>query len=433
VKIAQNDVMIPTACITADGYALDADEDGAIYVYIPEIEKLVDADKNKSVIYLPLPVWNKQVDIVISFPTPETASLYEGQDKGGKAEGVLWKEYKTLKNKTIVKGKVYGNKDEYNLALDGTTPEAITDALEMIETDEETIVLKANNPITVCAAGNNTVIEIPNKEGVKIIILDLSKGLDGCTGGETLKIVYKDSGDKFQGNVMLITSDAGSYTVNLDVDLDESGFGIANGKALDKMDIDAAEFVIGDGTIATDLKYANITLSDNVTALTVAEKGKIDEITIDDSKFKNVATVTVNGEVTGAIDATNKVVNITVEGDDAVVGVSSGDIKAKGSVDISSKKAFAGAITADGSITVTSEATINGAIESKESTVSLSGKATASAAVTAKGNISIIEEANATAGDITSSEGDITISNTKGFTYTGLDCFSAGLPDERTC
>lgn len=417
VKIAQNDVMIPTACITADGYAANVDGDGAIYVYIPEIEKLVDADKNKSVIYLPLPVWDKQVDIVISFPTPETASLYEGQDDGGYAEGVLWKEYKTLKNKTILKGKVYGNKDEYNLALDGTTPEAITDALELIETDAETITLKATNPIDVCESTNNTVIEIPNKEGVKNIILDLTAGLDGCDPDQTLKIVYKNSGDKFQGNVMLITpAAAGSNPVILDVDLDESGFGIANGAAVQSMDIDAAEFVIGDGTNATNLNYANIKLSDNVTALTVAEKGTIDQITINDSKFKNVAKVTVNGEVTGAIDATNKVVNITVEGDDAVV---TSDINTKGSVDISSKKTtFGGSITADGAITVTSEATVAGAIESKESTVSLSGKVIANDNVTAKGNISIIEEAQVPNGAILSKEGDITISNTNTSAYS---------------
>ena len=441
VKIAQNDIMIPTACITADGYAYDEDEDGAIYVYIPEIEKLTAEDKAKSVIYLPLPIWDKQVDIEISFPDPASPTAYKGQENGGTdlTPAVAWKKYTTLKNKTILRGKVYGNKDEYNLALDGTNPEAISDALELIETDAETITLKAKNPIDVCEATNNTVIEIPNKEGVKDIILDLSAGLDGCATDQTLKIVYKNSGDKFQGNVTLITpSTAGTNPIKLDVDLDESGFAIVEGAVIQQaaygdMDIDAKEFVVGseDPFHTTAIAVDGLKLSSNVEALTVATQGKLNGAFVidqtaasqDDWVYPAVKTITVNGQLNGKIDADTKVkdtfiTNIKVEGDDAVVG---SHIITKGTVEINSKQTFPGGagIVADGAITITGEATITGPINSRKSTVALSGKVTANSTVDAKGDISIIEEANAIAGNITSEEGDITISNTKAFTYTG--------------
>ncbi len=461
VKIAQNDVMIGDACIRTDGHVAPAEvgTDGALYVYIPETTKLTAEDNVKSVIYLPLPVWDKQVDIVVSINDPLTPAYKKDDLKNGGA--ITWKEYATLKNKTIVCGKVYGNKNAYNLAIDGTNPEAITDALELIETSEETIILKANNPIDVCASTNNTTIEIPNKNGVKNIIIDLSKGLDGCADDQTMKIVYKNTADKFKGNVTLITpATAGTHPVKLDVDLDESGFAIAgndaSNAAVKTFDIDAAEFVVGDGKLATSVNYADVTLSENVKALTIAVDGVIDDVTINSGKFSGVKTVTVNGEITNGITATDNVVDVKVEGDDAVV--KSGSIVTKGKVDINSKSSdFTGAITADGDITIAGEAktfdpitskegkvTLSGKVQvaavtakgdvaatdeveittgdvkSEEGKVTLSGKATVTnGKVEAKGDITITEEANVPAGDITSAEGNIVIDNTKGFTYAG--------------
>lgn len=460
VKIAQNDVMIPDACIRTDGHVAPAKvgTDGALYVYIPETTKLTAEDNVKSVIYLPLPVWDKQVDIVVSINDPSTpAKKKDDLVNGGK---ITWKEYATLKNKTIVCGKVYGNKNAYNLAIDGTNPEAITDALELIETSEETIILKANNPIDVCAKDNHTTIEIPNKNGVKNIIIDLSKGLDGCAADQTMKIVYKNTADKFKGNVTLITpSTKGTNPVKLDVDLDESGFAIAGNNAskaaVTAFDIDAAEFVVGDGKLATSVKYAAVTLSENVKALTIAVDGVIDDVAINPGKFSGVKTVTVKGEITKGITATDNVVDVKVEGDAAVVKQS---IVTKGKVDINSKSsAFTGAITADGDITIAGEAktfdpitskegkvTLSGKVQvlgvtakgdvaatdeviittndvkSEEGKVTLSGKATVSTGnVEAKGDITITEEANAPKGTITSKEGNIVIDNTKEFTYEG--------------
>ena len=448
-KIAQNDVMIPGASIEAnpDGtYAVDPDEDGALYVYIKDIDRLVKEDNEHSVIYLPLPVWNKQVDIVVSIPEPNqtTPALYEGQPNGNKLNGCVWNEYKVFKNKTISLGKVYGNKSEYNLAIDGTNPEAISDALELVETDEETITLVANNPITVCADKNNTVIEIPNKEGVKNIIIDLRAGLKGCNVDETLKVVYKNSGDKFTGNVTLIAMDPASIPVGwdpvkLDVDLDESGFGIVYGgnimqSTYGDMDIDAAEFVVGneDKFTPTNLTVDGLKLSNNVTSLVIAKEGQLSgDFTIDqtaasesDWKYPAVATITVNGLFAGSIDATTKAkpatevaVNIeglscetTGYGAPTVLGgiTTNGTVTINAGVFDSNVATVSGDIEAGKAVTATGFVSA-GNITSKTETVTLSGQV-AAADITADGDITITEQANA-AGDITSTNGNITINN----------------------
>ena len=455
-KIAQNDVMIPAASIVAnpDGlYAVDPDVEGAIYVYIEDIEKLVKEDNEHSVIYLPLPVWDKQVDIVVSIPEPNqtTPALYKGQPNGNKLNGCVWNEYKVFKNKTISLGKVYGNKSEYNLAIDGTNPEAISDALELVETDEETITLVANNPIDVCEATNNTVIEIPNKEGVKNIIIDLRAGLDGCATDQTLKIVYKNSGDKFTGNVTLLTpAGGGTYPVKLDVNLDESGFAIVQGGCIQQatygdMDIDAAEFVVGneDKFTPTILAVDGLKLSNNVTSLVIAKEGQLSgAFTIDqtaasesDWVYPAVTSITINGIMDGTIDAASSTkpgfaTNIVISGESIENGAYSaptvvGNILTRGTVDINAGSngnpgEVTGAITADGAITATGYMTLSSDVTSNETTIALAGHVDADVNITAEGNISITEQATAAASAgnvITSNKGNITIDNA----YTDAD------------
>jgi hypothetical protein len=449
-KIAQNDVMIPAASIVANypngAYAYVPSSDGSIYVYIEDIEKLVKEDNEHSVIYLPLPVWDKQVDIVVSIPDVELSTAeYDGDEDGNEADGTVWKEYKRFKNKTIQLGKVYGNKSEYNLAIDGTNPEAISDALELIETDEETITLVATNPIDVCAASSNTTIEIPNKEGVKNIIIDLRAGLDGCATGETLNIVYKNSGDKFTGNVTLLTPALdGANPVMLNVDLDESGFAIVQGACLDwssaeTIDIDAAEFVVGNEDKFTpttlDNTAGSLKFSKNVTSLVIAKEGQlVGDFAIDQSAaseddwvYPAVTSITVNGVMDGAIDADGNTkpgfaTNVVISGESIDNGgwqtapTVTGDILTKGTVDINAGSngnpgAVAGVITADGAITATGFMTLSGAVTSDETTIALAGHVNADVDITAKGNISITEEATVASGNITSKKGNITIDN----------------------
>ena len=446
VKIAQNDVMIPGASIQANGYAIDADVDGAIYVYIEDIDRLVKEDNEHSVIYLPLPVWNKQVDIVVSIPDI-TGTEYDGDEDGNIADGTIWKEYKVFKNKTIQLGKVYGNKSEYNLAIDGTNPEAISDALELVQTDEETITLVANNPIDVCEATSNTTIEIPNKEGVKNIIIDLRAGLDGCAADQTLNIVYKNSSDKFTGNVTLITPDVdGTYPVKLNVDLDESGFAIVQGGGLkvdaaNTIDIDAKEFVVGNEDKFTPTVLNNnsgsLKFSKNVTSLVVAKeallKGSfaIDQTAASEAdwKYPAVTSITVNGRVDGTIDAATYtkpgfLTNIVISGENIEASTSigataptvNGAILTKGTVDINAGSngnpgKVTDVITADGAITATGFMNLEKAVTSNETTISLSGHVAATASLEAKGDISVTEEATVATGSITSNEGNITIDN----------------------
>ena len=467
--IAHNDVMVPNGAAKIEAnphngdYATNADiastdaldgldhpgeanRDGAIYVYFdPEVRKLIGNENSKSVIYLPLPVWDKQVDIVVS-----VSSDYDGGADGciGNTASTdfgkycTWTEYKTFKNKRIELGKVYGNKNEYNLALDGTNPEAISDALELMEGDG-TLTLTANNPIMVCKGDNFTTIEIPNKDNVQNIIIDLRAGLDGCTGDETLNIVYKNSQQKFKGNVTLITPDHdGTNTVKLNVDLDESGFGIVQGKCLDvsaygTIDIDAAEFVIGNEdkfTPTPAFPVNNVKFSKNVKSFVVAKEATINEFTIDQSdpsedKWTHpaVETITINGTVDGLIDAYSKVkstfaTNIKIEGVEATAGSHAGpsvtgDISTRGTVTINAGSqplnnlsTLGGAIFAEKAISATGFATITGTVQSAFETVSLSGFVTAGDAVTAKKDITIIEQAKVT-GDIESEEGSITINN----------------------
>ena len=439
VKIAQNDEPITGACIEyVDGdYAVSDQEDGALYVHMEDIDKLNDADKDKAVVYLPLPVTpKKQVDIVVSVwdPNNPAGSLapwsgkvhYTGTTKWLNS----WKEKAVYKNKTIKLGNVYGNKSEYNLALDGTNPGAISDALELIETTDDVIKLVANNPIDVCEASKQTTIEIPNKVGKKQIVIDLRNGLDGCDPDQTLNIVYKDVTDKFKGNVTLITPDApGTNPILLNVDLDETSFSIVQGQALKNdaygnIDVDAREFVVGNedpstptpGFIANRVKF-----SENVKKFWVAKEASINNFTVTDAELHSaVNEIVINGVVTGKIDAKTDVaatheVAVKVLGENAKTQ----DILTNGTVEINAglygvTKAAVDDIEAK-SVTATGWTTVGHIGVELTSpiteTVSLSGNVEAVGRVVANGNISIIEEANVATGIITSYEGNITIDN----------------------
>ena len=193
-------------------YAIDPDEDGAVYVYIPPTTALTPKDNKKGVLYIPLPTWTKETAIAISLSTnydgENTTKLHPLSGAVLDHVGADWStDYKVLSKKVIERAKVYGNKNEYNLALDGTDPGAISDALDLIETDEETITIVANDEITVCETGSATTIEIPNNNpSVKNVIIDLSNGLAGCAADQTLKIVYQNDSNPFTGNVTLIAS-----------------------------------------------------------------------------------------------------------------------------------------------------------------------------------------------------------------------------------
>ena len=438
VKIAQNDEPIPGACVEFDGtdyadYSLyEGQVDGALYVEIPNLEKLTAEDRQRAVIYLPLPVTpKKQVDIVVSAWDYATAGGYWNGVVDPSATPWAWKTYGVYKNKTIKNGYVYGNKSEYNLALDGTNPGAITDALELIETSEDVITVVANNPIDVCEASHQTTIEIPNKVGKKQIVIDLRNGLVGCDPDQTLNIVYKDATDKFEGNVTLLTPDVdGSNPVKLNVALDKSSFSIVQGKCIqqDETYIDAREFVVGNEDITTPtpaFKANQVKFSNNVKKFWVASQASINSFVIDQTdanpenwKHGGVTEIEINGETGiagGAIDASSYVpetyaVAVKVLGENA----NTVDIKTNGTVDINAGlydmiPATIGDVFAGQAVTATGYAGI-GSITSAKATISLSGYVQ-TGELWADGNISIIEEANVPTDDITSDKGNITIDN----------------------
>ena len=447
-------------------YAIDEDEDGAIYVHIPAHTALNERDNRKGVLYIPLPVWDTESSIVIS-----TSQDYTGEDGAVDHAAAAWTEYKELSKKPILRGKVYGNAKEYNLALDGTGPGAISDALDLIETDEETITIVANDEIEVCATGNATTIQIPNNNpSVKNIIIDLSNGLFGCAADQTLKIVYQSDANPFTGNVTLI---AGAPTVNtaepvkLDVNLPKSGFGIVAAQALagdltnvidqdayGDVDIDAEEFVVGnaDKYTPTTLTVTPLKFSTNVKTFTVAQEGQLNgDFEIDqqtnpkpeDWTFGAVETININGVVNGSIDATTNTkptykVAVNVFGEQiensnwgypaieaptvygnidtrGAVAIGTATIKAgkyvKWSPSSDNRKAtISGDITAEDGITADGYAEINGDIESTKGTVALKGHVIADAQVKAEGDINVTEQAYIS-GAITSNTGNITIDN----------------------
>ncbi len=415
-KIAKNDNPDPNAQLAMVGSEPTWSLTDGIKINTPAPVDLLDQAKSHAVLYVPLVTTGETaVDIVIYAPSEAAmaAGVYRADQKAD------WKEIKRFKDKKIAKAKLYGNKSEVNLAVDGDDVNSINDALEMSEPDEETIVLEATNAdgIEVCDGGNNT-IKIPNKAGVKNIILDLSNGVYGCSVGRTLYIQDKDPGNRFTGNVMLIGAQkAGKPGIKLDVQLPSTegfayaGDGVGSGTDDDLFKIDSKSFTLGDGKTATTYSKVKFALSENVATLNVSENAKFtDGITVNPTTFKAVKAINVNnGAVTGAIDAATAAnpVNITATGDKAEI---SGAITTKGTVTISSKKANFQDITADGAISISSEAVAQN-VESVESTVSLSDKAIA-VSIKAKGNISIDKEAKNVGGSgVVSSEGNIVIAN----------------------
>ena len=472
VEIARNNMPTTGASIeyTDGDYAADAELDGALYVYIPDLPKLTDEDRQKAVVFLPLPVTpGKQVDIVVSVWDYAKAKRYWGGKVNPSASTWKWKEQAVYTNKTIKLGRLYGNSSEYNLALDGTTPGAITDALELIDTDKDEITLVANNPIDVCKNQKQTTILIPNKVGKKKITLDLRAGLTGCTNDETLTIAYKDVTNKFEGNVVLLTPASDKTNpVTLNVDLDKSGFGIVGGgclnwngasSAVNNIDIDAKEFVLGNGDVETPTK---ITLtktpkfSKNVATFTVAKETVltanlvVDQTTSKDPEkwtYGKVKTINVNGYLKGNIDATTKAesdweVAVNVDGltiDGTTIGAKApkveGSILTNGTVTIGTainpaglapdnQANITGQIAAGKAISATGFVLMNtGTSITSGTTISLSGQAHVSACpVTAEEDIEITEEAFVGVGAITSNKGNITINNAypiNAYTYAG--------------
>ena len=418
--IARGDNPDPNAMLTMQATKAQWGAETGIRVQMKAPEDLIGIAKSHAVVYVPLvttvdPSTNNEtfVDVVVYAPTE--SSTYDPAIKGD------WKEIKRFANKKIERAKLYGNKSELNLAVDGDDVNSINDALDLSEPDEETIILEATNAdgIEACAGGNNT-IKIPNKAGVKNVIIDLSNGVYGCATGTTLYIQDKDPGNRFTGNVLLVgAKKSGKPAIQLDVQLPSAaGFAFAGNavEATSSSDvcftIDAKSFTLGDGKTATSYKQIRFAMSENVETFNVAENAEInaDGITVSPTVFKAVKAINVmNGKIIGGINASAALnaVDITATGDEAEI--SGAPITTKATVTISSKKDNFDNITADGAITIASEAKAK-AVESKESTVTLTDKAQAEK-VTANGNISIDKEAFVKDGTITSDEGDIVISN----------------------
>ncbi len=471
VQIAQNNEPVDGACIKFENndYADVPEEDGALYVWM-EGTTLNPEDAKRAVVFLPLPVTpGKMVDIVVSV-WDYVAAGNQMWDEGGNGAVVTddaactalygttwakcWKEYKVYKNKNIKLGYLYGNKSEYNLALEGTSPTAISDALELTTADADDIIrVTANNGIEVCDGVQETTIEIPNKDGKKII-LDLRAGLKGCASSipNTLNIVYKDATDPHTGEVVLITPATTTAPVKLNVDLPKSGFTIVQGGALlnttfGDIDIDAEQFTVGndDPTTPTNFSAEKVKLSNNVKTFVVAKEGQIGAFNVIQThatlnRHEGVNKIIINGKATDPIDARTYVpdtyeVNVEVTGETA----SANDIFTYGEVNIHGiglvaaptvvDDILAKKVTAEGWATLGTVGTIDDPIAE---TITLTGNiatsniipATAYALI-ANEDISISQEANVPTGMITSNEGNITIDNAYATTATYAGAITA--------
>ena len=470
VQIAHNNQPVDGACIefTPGDYATGLGFiDGALYVHMDNVDKLTPEDAKKAVVFLPLPVTKgKLVDIVVSVwdyakagknewkgDAMAAAAHYPGTPVG-LTFADCWKEYAVYTNKNIKLGYLYGNKNEYNLALDGTSPTAISDALELTVPDADDIIrVTANNGIDVCDGVQETTIEIPNKDGRKII-LDLRKGLKGCSAApdlSTLNIVYKDATDPHTGEVVLITPATVTGTdnkVKLNVDLPKSAFTLVQGGTLENtnfgdIDIDAVQFTVGndDETTPTNISAEKIKLSNNVKTFVVAKEGQIGAFNVIQThatlnRHEGVNKIIINGKATDPIDARTYVpdtyeVNVEVTGEKAYAN----DIFTYGEVNIHDlgleaaptvvDDILAKKVTADGWATL---GTIGTVADPIAETITLTGNIATSNIITgdalvANGDISISQEANVPTGAITSNEGSITIDNaytaTTSVTYGG--------------
>lgn len=326
----------------ADGY------DDAIWVNMERPSHDVD-DWNtewqkKAVVYVPLVTTpNRQVDIVC-------VAAYKEVNEDGVT---VWKEktFKTFSNKTIRRNVYYGNGSFYNFAIDGEDPCSINDALEQATPDADgVILLTAMNAIGITKDCHT--ITIPNKEGASKIIIDLSKGLYATDYTGALQVIYEED-TKFTGDVAIIAGKAegqdegdgvgAKKSAPIDVQLDKSGFGLA-GTGFTDLTIDAEEFLLGDGENLT-VSDNELTLSDNVTALTIAEKAVLEvensenayQLDIPNEKGekgyqnKGLESIDIFGVMKGIINAPEAEVDLYLNGINSVAALH-GAIRTQGTI-----------------------------------------------------------------------------------------------------
>lgn len=317
-----------TARITTNDFVKGAKQE--IVVDMTKDVQLSDADRKHAKIFVPLACTDlekKAVCIQVSYSNEAKAPTTD------EAWIPCWSQCNTV----IERGRYYWNDPEINLAIDGTTPCAISDALELMAQEAEgKIVLSTTNPIMINSECKRIVI--PNTEYP--VVIDLSNGVYGETAGETLTIEYDDpDGEIFPSTVTLIADCAridGTTTNDfaLDVQLPKSAFSLVDACPIAAAAIDATSFVVGDGETRTELYAENLVLSDNVKSLTVAENAELDlgnemfigpysegncAITIPDEhgkagyQNKGLEEITINGIFRGYIDARTAEVNVTVE------------------------------------------------------------------------------------------------------------------------
>ena len=356
--------------------AAESCEDGSIVIDMTQASRDFD-DINKdyqsrSTLWVPLVCTpGRSVDIVV----------YAAEDEGVDAcseDG--WKEIMRFEDKTIVRGKYYGNPAEYNLAVGGYDPNAINDALETAEPDEDGVIrLETENEIGVCNEGGANTILIPNKENTNLIVIDLTEGLKGCESDQTLYIKYKDNNDKFEGDVLLITpADGGPDEVNITTMIDKSGFGLAGNKYA-KVAIDADEFMAGDGVNKTRMDGEDLTFSDNVKALTIEKNASIMYDQSEDyctlavpDAAAGLETINIYGGFFGSLDAHTADVDINVVGEGTpaqfIGGArTQGAITASGKSVLYTDEGFCTVgFSAFGDVTISDQSFVIGSVLSKE-------------------------------------------------------------------
>jgi uncharacterized protein YbdZ (MbtH family)/cytoskeletal protein CcmA (bactofilin family) len=308
-----------TARITTNDFVKKQKQE--IVVDMTKDVQLSEADRKHAKVFVPLActdVEKKAVCIVVSYAnTTEAPTTEEG-----------WVECWRQCNTVIERGRYYWNEPELNLAIDGTTPCAVSDALElMAQTANGKIVLSTKNPIQITEDCKRIVV--PNTEYP--VVIDLSKGVYGATGKETLTLEYEDpEGSVFPPSVTLIASKALNKQGRqigkqfaLDVQLGKGQFAIVDATALIACKIDATAVVVGDGETETNIYAAEVVeLSDNVKELTVTENAALytdcafyipNEGGNVGYKAAGLEKVTINGMVKGLVDARTQKLDITVE------------------------------------------------------------------------------------------------------------------------
>lgn len=279
---------------------------------------LTDAEKDKSVIYVPIVTMRNAV-IKIQYYTD--AEMTDEIKDGTNAP-------KILKQKNYERGKYYPTK-EYNLGIAGATPSDITKVLASESWQSEAeggVATLTTTKTTTVTPSSDYIIEIPKLSGESTIVLNL----EGYTGGKLL-IQDEKAENPFTGTFVLnvknndnkdIEINLPGAAVELKGDYDQTTKVFAKSMAVAKQDVQ--------GWTATTLSALEAAGTKNYVIGEGVTQGAF-------NGWAGLETLTVNGKVTGAIDlkALTTDVKVTIAGTKDAPAVVGGAVDTNGEVSAS--------------------------------------------------------------------------------------------------